>query len=98
MVGMFTNFEVFLDAIKAGNVEFLAADVMALPLEEMIPGELPIVLYLGHPAGKEGSADMGVFFFDRNRFGRMVQASLNKPYLHVERVPEFMNVLNVEFD
>lgn len=95
---MFAKFDAYKGAVEAGNVEFLVADIMSLSLEDLVPGKLPVVVYLGHEDGKEVAAEVGVYYFDRNRFGRMVQASLNKPHLHLEIVPEFLNLLSVEFE
>lgn len=98
VLGMFSRFDEYKKALENHNLEFLVADIMSLPLEELVPGELPILLYLGHEPGKESSASIGVFYFDKNRFGRMVQLALNKPHTRIEMVPEFMNLLKIEMD
>jgi len=98
VLGMFSRFNEYQNALNEGKLEFLVADIMSLPLEELIPGDLPIILYLGHEQGQESQASVGVFYFDKNRFGRMVQLALNKPHSHIEMIHEFMNLLKIEFD
>lgn len=98
VIGMFSNFELFKKRLEDKQIEFLVADIMSLPLEELVPGELPIVLYLGHEKDQEDKAEIGIFYFDKNRFGRMVQMAINKPQTYIESVPEFMNLLNIQLN
>ena len=95
---MFSKFEKYTKKVESEDLEFLVADIMSLPLEELVPGSLPVVMYLGHEKGKENLADVGIFYFERNRFGRMVQMAVNKPSTYIESVPEFMNLLNIELE
>ena len=98
VVGMFSKFDIYQTRLQEGSVEFLAADIMSLPLEDLVPGELPVILYFGHEEGKEAKSEVGIFYFEMNRFGRMVQLAVNKPNTFIESVPEFLNLLSIELD
>ena len=95
---MFAKFSIYQTRIESGEIEFMVADMMSLPLEELIPGNLPVILYLGHEEGQEDKATIGIYYFDRNRFGRMVQLAINKPQIHIENEQEFMNLLSIELE
>lgn len=95
VVGMFSKFDSYQKALRSNQIEFYVGDVMSLPVENLIPGELPFLLYLGYQKGAESTAVLAGYYFDNNRFGRMVQLAVNKPNSRIEKVNEFMNIMSI---
>ena len=96
IVGMFSEFETYQKALKTQKVRFLVADIMNFELDNMIPGDLPLLLSISHEVGNQANAMPGGYYYNSNRFGRMLQSVLNKPRTRIEAVPEFLNLLSIQ--
>lgn len=106
VVSMFEPFEQFQNLISSQEISFSVANVMRLSMENLIPGDLPAMVYLGVDGQYERTLEekgefktddesIGIFYFNKNRFGRMVQQVVNQPLSKVEIVTEYMNLATI---